>query len=70
MKLSVQQTNFIQLILRSPDRGDGWRHVSGFLTPMAEKQATENPELFETRQDGAAFMLRLSDRGLILADYI
>ena len=70
LKIDDKQIQFMRLILRSPDRGEGWRSVSdtlrNFVTGMIEAQS----ELYETRLDGETLMVRLSERGAILAAYM
>lgn len=69
-ELSQKQRNFLRLILRSPDAGDGWRAVSKILTPITKEMISENPELFESRDTDETFYIRLSERGGVLADYL
>lgn len=69
LKIPDEQIGFIRLVMRSKDRGDGWRSVSGALRNFAEGMVSRQPELYETKTDGDTFMLRLSERGGVLADY-
>ena len=67
MKLSDHDQGVIRLILRSPDRGDGWRHSA----PEVWKQfikTVERKELLET--DDENMMVRLSKVGQIVANYL
>lgn len=68
-KLPQQQKDFLRLVLRSPDVGDGWRSVSPILVPVTKKQVASNPELFETR-DEDGFLIRLTERARIVTDYL
>lgn len=68
-KLSDSQCDFIRLLLRSPDIGRGWRTVGKMVAPATEKMFAEHPELYEIdRSDGVK--IRLSERGLVIADYV
>ena len=68
-KLNYTEKNLIPLLARSPDIGDGWRKVSPVLFKHFSSRIT--PELFEFEQmeDGGGIM-RLTERGKIVADYI
>lgn len=59
----------IRLIQRSPDAGDGWRAVSAVLWQLVDR--FERKELIEAvkNEDGTG-VIRLSERGAILADYL
>lgn len=71
MKISDTQRNFIQLLLRSSDIGDGWRKVSNMLRPITEETVQIHPELYETKEEeDGSFMIRLSERGAILGEYL
>lgn len=70
LKISDKQIDFMRLILRSPDRGDGWRSVSETLRKFAAGMVEEEPDLYETRDEDGVFMLRLSERGAVLAAYM
>ena len=70
MKLGDQQETFMRLVARSPDQGDGWRSVSDMLRPMSENMAAQRPELYETKEVDGKFMIRLSERGIVLAEYL
>lgn len=65
-KPSQQEIDFIRLILRSADVGDGWRQCSKMIWPWVEKFTL--PELLE--QDAETLKVRLSARGQIMKDYI
>lgn len=69
-KLSQQQKDFLRLVLRSPDQGEGWRRVSKTLTPITQDMIATNPELFESETRDEHFFIRLSDRGSVLVDYL
>lgn len=61
---------FIQLLLRSPNRVDGWRSISDTLSAFAAQQCTLAPELFELDHDDHGFRIRLTERGEIIANYL
>jgi len=44
-KLNDKELGFLRLILRSPDRGDGWRSVSSVVWPLVE--SFTQPDLIE-----------------------
>lgn len=69
MQITNQENATLKLIMRSPDKGKGWRNVSSTCWPLVEKFT--KPELIETvkNEDGGG-MVRLSDRGSVLADYL
>jgi hypothetical protein len=67
-KLSDQQRSTIKLILRSPDRGEGWRSVSSVLWPMIREGLPA--DLAELRPEGDAGFIRLTARGQAVADYL
>lgn len=62
--------DFIRLVMRSPDVGEGWRTVSKTLRKWAEDTVAKRPEIYEIKADGNTLMLRLSERGKVLADYV
>jgi hypothetical protein len=70
MKKLEKQTAFIHLLLRSPDTGGGWRTVSKALEKLATASVEDNPELFEVETTDGGMRIRLSERGLVVADYI
>jgi len=57
--------NFLSLLLRSPDKGDGWRSVSNMLWPLVDGFGQK--ELIETRDNA---FVRLSEKGKIVMEYI
>jgi hypothetical protein len=63
---------FLQLLLRTPDTGDGWRKVSSMLSSVATDEIAKAPELFETQhtegEDG--FLVRLTPEGQIVSRYL
>lgn len=70
MRLSNNQKSFLALLRRSPDdTGYGWRTVSTELKKLAGECVAERPELYETDCNDV-LRVRLSLRGLILADYL
>ncbi len=58
-KLSQQQIDFMRLLRRSPDIGDGWRQSGAMLWPLVQKFA--NPEL--TELDTEKMRVRLTEKG-------
>ena len=62
--LSIKDKQFIALLLRSPDTGDGWRNVSKIVWPLVTVFAHQ--ELIETKE-GA---VRLSALGKTVITYI
>lgn len=64
-KLSDKDVSFLKLILRSKDVGDGWRNVSAAVWPLVTE--FPHPELIRVRNGN---QVRLSRRGMIVADYI
>lgn len=67
--MSDRAKQFLRLLLRSPDRGDGWRLVSKMVWPLV--QDFEHPELIEFIQDpDGTNRVRLTERGKIVADYV
>ncbi len=65
MKISERDIEFLKLILRSEDQGEGWRNVSQILWPLVT--AFPYPELIRMRNGN---QVKLSKRGLIIMDYI
>lgn len=66
MKLTNQQQSTLQLIMRSPDIGGGWRTCSSvvfqkLVIPMPD-------ELFE--KDVEREMVRLTEKGLTLVEWL
>ena len=66
MNLHPRDQDFIRLIRRSPDRGDGWRSVSEMLWSLVEGFGDQS--LIET--DVAERKVRFSDRGAVVAEYL
>lgn len=69
MNLSYDDNATLKLIMRSPDKGDGWRSVSSACWPLIE--SFDSKELLEAKknEDGSG-IVKLSDRGAVLADYL
>lgn len=64
-KITDKEMDFVRLLKRSPDRGDGWRSVSETLRPLAT--AATPSELFEMKEaDG--LQIRLTSIGQNVAD--
>ena len=69
MALSKADDALLRLLLRSPDRGEGWRTVSKPLWRLVESFGAK--ELLEIESsDAGGGRARLSERGLIIVDYI
>lgn len=67
-RLTWEQENFLALLLRSPDAGDGWREVSSWVWQVVEHFGRKELLEVEKREDGGR--IRLSERGKIVVDYI
>jgi len=65
-ELSRDEINFLRLVQRSEDIGDGWRQVSDILWQLVER--FDRPELID--KDADKKRVRLSERGLIVAGYL
>ena len=61
--------DFMKLIMRSPDVGDGWRTITKNLWACIELHS--RPELVESVQDETGGgRLRLTERGRIVFEYL
>lgn len=60
-----QDKNFLRLIERSPDCGDGWRSVSAVVWPLVEQ--FETPELIEIDKPG--MRVRPTESGQAVIDF-
>jgi len=63
--LKPQDADFLRLVNRSPDRGDGWRSVSKTCWPLVTAFTT--PELIEI--DEPNMLVRLTDEGQAVVDF-
>mgnify|MGYP006060201355 FL=1 len=70
MKLEQQERDFMRLVLRSPDTGDGWRNVAKVLVPVCEKEVAKRPELYEFNPSAAPARIRLTERGNTIVEYV
>ena len=70
LKISDKQIDFIRLVRRSPDAGDGWRAVSDTLRKFTLHTVDEQPDIYETKEDKGRLFIRLSERGSIFGDYV
>ena len=70
LRLEDEQEPFMRLLMRSPDQGDGWRAVSDMLRIPTERVVAQRPELYETKEVDGKFMVRLSERGIVLFEYL
>jgi hypothetical protein len=66
MMLAEKDRNFLRLVIRSPDRGDGWRSVSSHCWPLVEAFTAE--ELLEVDAEGGR--VRLTEKGMTVAEYL
>lgn len=69
-KISDAQRDLIKLILRSQDIGQGWRIVSDALHNTVCSVSKDNPELYEISHTDNINMIRLSERGQIISEYL
>ncbi len=65
-KLTDYDRNFIHLILRSPDLGDGWRQVSSVAWPLIDR--FQSDALIE--KDEVNLLVRLTEKGDTVAEYV
>ena len=65
-KLSGQDKSFMSLILRSPNRGDGWRTVSDTCWPLVVMFTAK--DLIEVDEENKR--VRLSPEGETIAMYM
>lgn len=70
LKISDKQIDFIRLVRRTPDVGDGWRVVSDTLRKITLHTVDEQPDIYETKEHEGRLFIRLSERGSILGDYL
>jgi hypothetical protein len=61
--MTRQDQDFLKLLLRSPDRGDGWRSVSEACWQLVD--SFENKRLLEI--DKEQMRVRLTDDGELVA---
>ena len=66
MKLSQQSIDFIKLIQRAPDIGEGWRQSD----PLIYRFVREFPNQELLERDDERLRVRLSSDGLVLARYL
>jgi hypothetical protein len=66
LSLENLHIDFIRLIMRSPDVGEGWRSVALTLHKIALCTISKRPEIYETKTEPGKLWVRLSDRGQIL----
>ena len=66
MKLEQRVIDFVKLVLRSPDLGDGWRNVAPALRFITKDTVQRQPELFDF--DGER--IRLTERGAVVSEYL
>lgn len=65
-KLTTMERDFLALVQRSPDIGDGWRQSGKMLWPTIS--GFSRPELIEIDED--KLRVRLSEAGRTVARYL
>lgn len=65
-KLTEREIDFLRLVMRSNDCGNGWKSVSTVVWPLV--LAFKRPELIDIHPTETA--IRLSERGKIVAEYL
>jgi hypothetical protein len=68
-RLSQSQKDFLRLIMRSPDEGDGWRRVSRMLGPIVSKWTIPDLCEWEPNADGSG-RIRFTDKGETVMEYL
>ncbi len=63
---TTQIKNTLALIQRSPDRGDGWRSVSGACWPLLDGIPSD---LVETEPSNDGGRVRMTDSGMAVLLY-
>ncbi|MAN86396.1 MAG: hypothetical protein CL555_05900 [Algoriphagus sp.] len=64
-KATAEEIQFLRLVKRSPDQGDGWRSVS----PMLERLVARFTRFFEQERRDDRLFVRLTPEGETLATY-
>ena len=67
--ISDQDKDFIRLLLRSKDTGDGWRNVSKQVWPLVEQFGEQRLLEKQAGEDGSG-KVRLTDNGQTVAEYL
>ena len=67
-KLSNEQRDLLKLILRSKPQDDGWYSVSSQVWPVVSGGLPD--DLAETKPFEDGGLLRLTERGQAVADYL
>lgn len=71
MKLKDDDKNFLRLIQRSPDIGEGWRNVSPKLWQLVEMHQKTIPTLFEAElEPTGGGRVRLTEEAQIVMKYL
>jgi hypothetical protein len=65
--MNPKQKEFLKLLGRSPDVGDGWRMVSVALFALCEEVAGELPELVEFEKENSRMRLTEKGKGALFA---
>jgi hypothetical protein len=67
--ISIDSRQFLRLLLRSPDLGDGWRRVSKMVWPLVE-EFTEQDLIEKLESDEGGGNVRLSQKGQAVIEYV
>ena len=77
MALEQRDKDFLKLLMRSPDEGEGWRRVSELLWPMVQAQHERTPELLRIKSlpsdnevDEYRRYVRLSAEGKVVVEWL
>lgn len=71
MKLKDDDKNFLKLIQRSPDIGEGWRNVSPKLWQLVEMHQKTIPTLFEAElEPTGGGRVRLTDEAVTVLKWL
>ena len=71
MKLCAEDKNFLRLIQRSPDIGEGWRNVSPQLWTLVEERLKTIPALIEAElEPTGGGRVRLTEEAQIVMKYL
>jgi hypothetical protein len=65
--MNTAQKDFLHLISRSPDRGEGWRSISHALLPLCKAMAEALPSLLEFEEGSNRIRLTEMGEGALLA---
>lgn len=68
MSLTKNQTEILRLIKRSKSDEDGWYRVSGMIWPLVKSALPA--DLADTKPLESGGLIRFTDRGQAVADYL